>query len=45
MSLNLPGKFCFGKDRQRFLINTQVKNVDIRPMSVVLNWDAELNKK
>src|SRR5215472_17133132 len=33
MSLNLPGKFCFGKDGQRFLINTQVKNVDIRPMS------------
>jgi hypothetical protein len=27
------------------LVNTQAKNVDIRPMSVVLNWDAELNKK
>jgi Tol biopolymer transport system component len=33
------------KDGQRFLINTQVKNPDTRPMSVVLNWDAELKKK
>jgi eukaryotic-like serine/threonine-protein kinase len=33
------------KDGQRFLINTQVKNVDTHPMSVILNWDAELKKK
>jgi len=26
------------KDGQRFLINTQVKNTEARPMSVVLNW-------
>jgi hypothetical protein len=25
-------------DGQRFLINTQVKNTETRPMSVVLNW-------
>jgi len=33
------------KDGQRFLINTQVKNADTHPMSVVLNWDAEMKKK
>jgi hypothetical protein len=33
------------KDGQRFLINTRVKNADTRPMSVVLNWDAEFKKK
>jgi hypothetical protein len=33
------------KDGQQFLINTQVKNIDTHPMSVVLNWDAELKKK
>jgi hypothetical protein len=30
---------------QRFLINTYVKNGEIQPMSVVLNWDAESKKK
>jgi len=33
------------RDGQRFLINTQVKQADSEPMSVVLNWDAELKKK
>jgi len=33
------------KDGQRFLINTQVKNAATHPMSVILNWDAELRKK
>ena len=33
------------KDGQRFLINTQVKNADTHPMTVILNWDAELKKK
>jgi serine/threonine protein kinase len=33
------------KDGQRFLINTQVKNADTHPMSVILNWDAEMKKK
>jgi Tol biopolymer transport system component len=33
------------KDGQRFLINTQVKNGDTHPMSVILNWDAEMKKK
>jgi hypothetical protein len=31
-------------DGQRFLINTHVKNGDVQPMSVVLNWDAESKK-
>jgi hypothetical protein len=33
------------KDGQRFLINTQVKNADTHPMSVILNWGADLKKK
>jgi eukaryotic-like serine/threonine-protein kinase len=33
------------KDGQRFLINTQVKNAETQPMSVILNWDAELKKR
>jgi Tol biopolymer transport system component len=33
------------KDGQRFLINTQVKNADTHPMTVILNWDAEMKKK
>jgi eukaryotic-like serine/threonine-protein kinase len=33
------------KDGQRFLINTQVKNADTHPMSVILNWDADIKKK
>ena len=32
------------RDGQRFLINTQVKQVEAEPMSVVLNWPAKLNK-
>jgi hypothetical protein len=31
-------------DGQRFLINTHVKNGEVQPMSVVLNWDAESKK-
>jgi serine/threonine protein kinase/WD40 repeat protein len=33
------------KDGQRFLINTQVKNADTQPMSVIVNWDADFKKK
>jgi hypothetical protein len=32
------------RDGQRFLILTQIKPVEMQPMSVVLNWDAKLNK-
>ena len=32
------------RDGQRFLILTQVKQAETAPMSVVLNWDAKLNK-
>jgi Tol biopolymer transport system component len=33
------------QDGQRFLINTYVKNGVVQPMTVVLNWDAEVKKK
>src|SRR5271169_3286023 len=32
------------RDGQRFLINTQVKQAESAPMSVILNWPATLNK-
>jgi eukaryotic-like serine/threonine-protein kinase len=32
------------RDGQRFLINTQVKQAESAPMSIVLNWPAKLNK-
>ena len=32
------------RDGQRFLINTQIRQADTKPMSIVLNWAAKLNK-
>jgi len=32
------------RDGQRFLINTQVKQAESAPMSVILNWPAKLDK-
>lgn len=32
------------KDGQRFLINTQVKQGETMPMSVIQNWAAKLNR-
>jgi hypothetical protein len=32
------------RDGQRFLINTQVKQAESAPMSIVMNWMAKLNK-
>ena len=32
------------RDGQRFLINTQVKQAESAPMSIILNWPAKLNK-
>jgi eukaryotic-like serine/threonine-protein kinase len=32
------------QDGQRFLINTQMENVETKPMMVVLNWSAALQK-
>jgi Tol biopolymer transport system component len=32
------------RDGQRFLINTQVKQAENTPMSIVLNWPSKLNK-
>jgi hypothetical protein len=32
------------RDGQRFLINTQVKQAESTPMSVILNWPAKLDK-
>ena len=32
------------RDGQRFLINTEVKQTEVEPMTVILNWAARLNK-
>jgi Tol biopolymer transport system component len=32
------------RDGQRFLINTQVERPELSPLSVILNWQAELRK-
>jgi Tol biopolymer transport system component/predicted Ser/Thr protein kinase len=32
------------RDGQRFLVNTQVKQADTQPMTIILNWTAKLNK-
>jgi len=32
------------KDGQRFLINTEVTQTEVEPMTVILNWAARLNK-
>jgi eukaryotic-like serine/threonine-protein kinase len=32
------------KDGQRFLVNTQLKDPEAQPMTVVLNWSAQLKK-
>ena len=32
------------KDGQKFLINTSVRNIEAQPMSIILNWDAAVNK-
>jgi eukaryotic-like serine/threonine-protein kinase len=36
--------YDISKDGQKFLINTQEKQEDAMPMSVVLSWPAKLNK-
>ena len=38
-------EYAVTRDGQRFLINTEVKGAETRPMSIVMNWDAELKKK
>jgi len=45
-AVSLPDFFVYdvSRDGQRFLINTQVKQEETTPMSVVLNWTAKLNK-
>jgi hypothetical protein len=32
------------KDGQRFLINTQMKNAESQPMTIIQNWTTELKK-
>jgi hypothetical protein len=32
------------RDGQRFLINTEAKQTEVEPMTIVLNWAAKLNK-
>jgi hypothetical protein len=44
VSLNDQFTYDVSRDGQRFLINTQVKQPDTPPMSVVLNWTAKLNR-
>jgi Tol biopolymer transport system component len=36
--------YAVSPDGQRFLINTQVRETQTEPMSVILNWTAKLNK-
>jgi Tol biopolymer transport system component len=36
--------YDLSRDGQRFLINTQVKQAETAPMSVILNWTATLNR-
>lgn len=36
--------YAVSSDGQRFLINTQTKNPESRPMTVILNWTAALKK-
>jgi eukaryotic-like serine/threonine-protein kinase len=45
VSTNDQFVYDVSRDGQRFLMITQVKNKETQPMSVVLNWDAELKKK
>ncbi len=44
VSTNDQFAYDVSRDGQRFLINTQVKQAETAPMSVVLNWTAKLNK-
>ena len=45
VSFNDYTAYDVSRDGQKFLILTQAKNPDTKPMTVVLNWDAELKKK
>jgi Tol biopolymer transport system component len=44
VSLNELFVYDVSRDGQRFLINTQVKQAEMAPMTIVLNWNAKLNK-
>jgi Tol biopolymer transport system component len=44
VSLNDQFVYDVSRDGQRFLINTEVKQAETEPMSIVLNWTAKLNK-
>jgi len=37
-------RYDVNQNGQRFLINTQVKNTETQPLTVVLDWDAGLKK-
>jgi hypothetical protein len=45
VSFNDHTAYDVSRDGQKFLILTQAKNQETKPMMVVLNWDAELKKK
>jgi eukaryotic-like serine/threonine-protein kinase len=45
-AVNYSYQFAYdvSRDGQRFLINTQVKQAETQPMSIILNWPAKLHK-
>ena len=44
VSLNELFVYDVSGDGERFLINTQVKQTETVPMSVLLNWEARMEK-
>jgi len=44
VSLNDLFVYDIRRDGQEFLINTQVKQAETEPMSIILNWAAKLNR-
>jgi hypothetical protein len=44
VSFNDQFVYDVARDGQRFLVNTQIKQADTTPMSIILNWPAMLNK-
>jgi len=44
VSVNDQFVYDVARDGQRFLVNTQIRQADTKPMSIVLNWTAKLNK-
>jgi len=45
ISFNDQTVYDVSQDCQRFLILTQKRSLEAKPMTVVLNWAAELKRK